>query len=46
MTKNYTAPSIEVENISVEQGIATSLVTVEQAMFSDIWLTEEEVTFD
>ena len=44
MTKNYIAPSIEVENLQVEQGIAMSTVMLlDYTLFNDIIVTEEDV---
>lgn len=43
MNKNYIAPSIEMESLHVEQGIAMSTQDFEQSLFNDIILTEEDV---
>ena len=41
--QNYIAPAVEVENLQVEQGIAMSTLIINQQLFDDIYITEEDV---
>lgn len=43
MSKNYIAPTVEMESLCVEQGIAMSTQSIESSLISDIYVTEENV---
>lgn len=42
----YTSPTLGIEEIQVESGIAVSTQVFETSLFNDIYLTEETVTWD
>ncbi|MBO7300676.1 MAG: hypothetical protein J6U53_04625 [Tidjanibacter sp.] len=45
MNKIYIAPSIEMESLQVEQGIAMSTLIINHQLFDDIYITEEDVVW-
>lgn len=44
--RNYTSPAVSVEEYQIENGIAVSTQIIEQNMINEIWLTEENMTWD
>ena len=44
--QNYTSPSLGIEEFAMEKGIAVSTIGMQQDMINEIWLTEEEMTWD
>jgi len=44
--QNYTSPSLGIEEFAMENGIAVSTIGMQQDMINEIWLTEEEMTWD
>ena len=42
----YTSPTLGIEEIQVESGIAVSTQIIQENMINEIWLTEEEVAFN
>lgn len=40
----YTSPTLGIEEIQVESGIAVSTQIIQENMINEIWLTEEDRT--
>ena len=43
--RNYTSPTLGIEEIQVESGIAVSTLIIEHQLFDDIYITEEDVVW-